>query len=80
MYIVTQKRKRLKNTLKEINKKRYNNIHMAAFEANKNSKYWQEALMKDPLNDALIVEECKAIRISMTTQKAYYEFVLQKTK
>lgn len=40
----------------------------------------QEAIKKDHVNHTLIEEECKAKSWSMTTQKAYYEFLLQKTK
>ncbi|XP_062080432.1 uncharacterized protein LOC133785194 [Humulus lupulus] len=80
MYIVVHKLKRLKGTLRIINKQGFSNIHAAELEAFHSLTDCQNMLSKDPLNPNLIQKEIEARQKYYELHRSYCSFLQQKAK
>lgn len=80
MFLLVTKLKRLKGLLKQMNRKEFANIQVAAEQAKAEMVRVQEELHKDPLNKELIYKESLSRNRYIFLQKAYVSFLSQKAK
>ncbi|XP_062099719.1 uncharacterized protein LOC133805553 [Humulus lupulus] len=80
MYKVVQKLKRLKSTLRLINKQGFTDIHVADLETSHALTECQDQLNKDPLNPRLIQLELEARQKYTDIHRSYCSFLQQKAK
>lgn len=80
MFKIVTKLKKLKGVLKELNKVKFSNIEIAAYEAKQQMLNIQESIQKDPTDGGLQHLETDARRKYFALNKAINSFLKQKAK
>ncbi|KAL2934372.1 putative ciliary rootlet coiled-coil protein-like 2 protein [Bienertia sinuspersici] len=80
MFQVTQKLKRVKTSLKELNKQGFNNLQAEETKTYQEMVEIQEALHREPLNTDLMQKEKDAVYHYNQAHKKYMQYLRQKAK